>query len=213
MSPGRMAPLSPGIAMMAPGGAPMMMALPPGAHMGGGRGMPAHMGMPGMVAAMPPMPVGAMPPPSPGRYPGQQQAQQRSPRSSGGYASREGEHRRDRLRWAGCTAWCCRLAWACSPRCRTACLLTPAAPSPVLSPAALPTLSSPAAEAAAVRRRAAAMCQVAGVGEVGAEAPHPAAIQAAVDDVRSGAAFQESAYADSVQDYVRAPQQQQQPAQ
>lgn len=61
-----------------------------------------------------------------------------------------------------------------------------------------------------MRRRATAMCQVAGVGEVGTEAPHPAAIQAAVDDVRSGAAFQESAYADSVQDFVAAPQQQQQ---
>lgn len=63
-----------------------MMALPPGAHMGGGRGMP--MQMQGMV---PGMPAYSMPPHSPGRYPGQQQSQQqRSPRSSGGYASRDG---------------------------------------------------------------------------------------------------------------------------
>ncbi len=47
------------------------------------------------------------------------------------------------------------------------------------------------------------MCQFAGVGEVGAQEPHPAAMQATLNDVRSGAAFRESAYADSVADYVR----------
>jgi hypothetical protein len=47
------------------------------------------------------------------------------------------------------------------------------------------------------------MCQIAGVGEVGGEDPHPAAVQSAMADVRSGAAFQESAYADSVADHVQ----------
>ena len=63
-----------------------------------------------------------------------------------------------------------------------------------------------AAEAAAARRRAAAMCQISGVGEVGAEEPHPAAMQAAMNEVRSGAAFRDSPYADGVADLVR-PQQ------
>lgn len=61
-------------------------------------------------------------------------------------------------------------------------------------------------EAAAARRRAAAMCQISGVGEVGAEEPHPAAMQAAMNEVRSGAAFRDSPYADGVADLVR-PQQ------
>lgn len=52
------------------------------------------------------------------------------------------------------------------------------------------------------------MCQIAGVGEVGAEEPHPAAMQAAMHDVRSGAAFRDSPYADSVADYLH-PQQEQ----
>ncbi|PRW60160.1 zinc finger CCCH domain-containing 56-like [Chlorella sorokiniana] len=58
-------------------------------------------------------------------------------------------------------------------------------------------------EATAARRRAAAMCQIAGVGEVGAEEPHPAAMQAAMNEVRSGAAFRDSPYADGVADLVR----------
>lgn len=50
------------------------------------------------------------------------------------------------------------------------------------------------------------MCQIAGVGEVGAEEPHPAAMQAAMNEVRSGAAFRDSPYADGVSDLVRAQQ-------
>lgn len=50
------------------------------------------------------------------------------------------------------------------------------------------------------------MCQISGVGEVGAEDPHPAAMQAAMNEVRSGAAFRDSPYADGVADLVR-PQQ------
>ncbi len=68
----------------------------------------------------------------------------------------------------------------------------------------LPSHSLPAAaEAAAARRRAAAMCQIAGVGEVGSEQPHPAAMQAAMNEVRSGAAYRDSPYADGVADLVR----------
>lgn len=70
----------------------------------------------------------------------------------------------------------------------------------------LSLLPCPAAEAAAARRRAAAMCQIAGVGEVGAEEPHPAAMQAAMNEVRSGAAFRDSPFADGVSDLVRAQQ-------
>lgn len=57
--------------------------------------------------------------------------------------------------------------------------------------------------AAAARRRASAMCQIAGVGEVAQQEPHPGAMQAAMGEVRSGAAFRGSAYADSVADYVQ----------
>ena len=56
------------------------------------------------------------------------------------------------------------------------------------------------------------MCQLTGVGEVAGDEPHPAAMQAAMNDVRSGAAFRESPYADSVADFVQ-PQPAQQPAQ
>lgn len=47
------------------------------------------------------------------------------------------------------------------------------------------------------------MCQIAGVGEVGAEEPRPEAVAGALNDVRSGAAFQESPYSD----YARSPRQ------
>lgn len=57
--------------------------------------------------------------------------------------------------------------------------------------------------ASGARRRASTVCQMAGVGEAGGEEMRPAAVQAAMADVRSGAAFRESAYADSVTDYVR----------
>lgn len=87
MSPGRMA--------MSPSAMPMMAAAPGGMmHMGmapaaaamaaAGRGMPMHMAMPGMMPMMPP---------PQGRFPGQQQMQQRSPRAGGGYGGggRDGE--------------------------------------------------------------------------------------------------------------------------
>ncbi|KAL4854994.1 Zinc finger CCCH domain-containing protein 39 [Chlorella vulgaris] len=56
--------------------------------------------------------------------------------------------------------------------------------------------------ASAARRRATAMCRIAGVGPVGGEEARPGSMQAAMGEVRSGAAFKESAYADSVADYV-----------
>ena len=53
------------------------------------------------------------------------------------------------------------------------------------------------------------MCQIAGVGEGGGGEEggddHPAAMQTAMADVRSGAAFQATPYADSVADFVRPP--------
>lgn len=59
--------------------------------------------------------------------------------------------------------------------------------------------------AAAARRRATAMCQLAGVGDAGGQELQPGTMQAAMADLRSEAALRESPYADSVADYVRGP--------
>ncbi|KAL4422138.1 hypothetical protein ABPG77_006827 [Micractinium sp. CCAP 211/92] len=58
--------------------------------------------------------------------------------------------------------------------------------------------------AAAARRRATAMCQLAGVGDAGSQELQPGAMQAAMADLHSKAAAQESPYADAVTDYVPA---------
>ena len=46
------------------------------------------------------------------------------------------------------------------------------------------------------------MCTLLGVGEL-PDRPDPSAVQAAVQAARSGAAFSESAYADSIESYMR----------
>ncbi|KAL4458445.1 hypothetical protein ABPG75_013310 [Micractinium tetrahymenae] len=59
--------------------------------------------------------------------------------------------------------------------------------------------------AVAARRRATAMCQLAGVGDAAGEEVPPGAMQAAMADMRSGAAARDSPYADSVAHLVPAP--------
>lgn len=63
-------------------------------------------------------------------------------------------------------------------------------------------LPCPADPAAAARRRAATMCQLTGVGEAGGEEASPRTMQAALGEVRSGAAYRESPYSDGVSEYL-----------
>ncbi len=203
--------------MMAP------MAMPP-AGMAGGRGMAmppgaaAGMAMGAMQMAMP---MAGMPAhmAAGGRYNGSQQqgGMQRSPRASGGHGGREGEH----VASVALRCWPCRPARCTLPAggglCRppaAPCLAPTVARTQHRHPATLcrPSSSVPphppppasADPAAAARRRATAMCQLAGVGDAGSQELQPGAMQAAMADLHSKAAAQESPYADAVTDYVPA---------
>ena len=46
------------------------------------------------------------------------------------------------------------------------------------------------------------MCQLTGVGEAGGEEASPRTMQAALGEVRSGAAYRESPYSDGVSEYL-----------
>lgn len=98
------------------------------------------------------------------------------------------------------------------PSCQAAALLLPYVPchdsacAPVsLSNSHDPRLPTLADPAAAARRRATAVCALAGVGDAAGQEVPASVMQAAMADVRSEAAVRESPYADSVSDFVHGP--------